>query len=192
MSILILDNYDSFVYNLYQRIGEISGIEATVLRNDATTLDEVRALAPSHIVISPGPGNPDDPKTFGICRDVIVSLGPTTPTLGVCLGHQGLTSAFGGTITRAPSVMHGKTSLVHHDGRGLLAGLPRPFVAMRYHSLTLAPDSIPDTFEITAQTDCGVVMAVQHRRFPIHGVQFHPESIGTPDGPRLLANFLAL
>jgi anthranilate synthase/aminodeoxychorismate synthase-like glutamine amidotransferase len=190
-SVVILDNYDSFVFNLYQRIGELCGVAATVVRNDRISVDGVRALAPTHLVISPGPGNPEDPAAFGVCGAVIRELGPTVPLLGVCLGHQGIGAALGGRVIRAEPV-HGKTSLVHHRGQGVLAGLPSPFRAMRYHSLVLDEAALPDGLEVTARTSDGTVMGVRHRRWPVEGVQFHPESIGTPQGIRLLANFLGV
>lgn len=189
MRTVILDNYDSFAYNLYQLIGELDEAPL-VFRNDAITVDELRALRPARIVISPGPGAPDDPAYFGVCRAVIRELGPTIPTLGVCLGHQGICSAFGAAIVRAPRPMHGKTSLVHHDGDALFHGIPSPFEAMRYHSLIARADSIPDGLEVTCRTADGIVMGVRHRRFPLVGVQFHPESIGTAVGKQVIANFL--
>jgi anthranilate synthase component II len=186
---LIIDNYDSFTYNLYQYLGELDA-GPVVYRNDKLTLADARALEPERIVISPGPGNPEDPAYFGVCREVIVSLSPSIPTLGVCLGHQGIGAAFGGRVVRAPTIMHGKTSLVMHDGSALFVGMPQPFEAMRYHSLVLDRASLPDCLAVTAQTEDGVIMAVAHREHPIYGVQFHPESIGSPLGRRLIENFL--
>lgn len=186
--VLLIDNYDSFTYNLYQYLCEL-GASVTVVRNDAITVSEVRALDPEYIVISPGPGVPRD---AGISVELIRALGPTTPVLGVCLGHQAITEAFGGLVTRAPELMHGKASLIHHDGSGVLEGLPSPFSAIRYHSLCAAPEAVPDCLEVTARTDSGVIMAVRHREYPVHGVQFHPESILTERGKDLLRNFLSL
>jgi len=189
--IVILDNYDSFVYNLYQAVGEITGVAARVIRNDAISLDELIAADPSHLIISPGPGSPEDPAYFGVCREAILELGQRIPVLGVCLGHQGIAAAFGGRVTRAPVVMHGKTCWIEHDGRGLFAGLPAPLQVMRYHSLIVEAESLPPALEVTSRTREGIIMSVAHREWPIVGVQFHPESIGTPDGPALLRNFLA-
>lgn len=189
MNVIILDNYDSFTYNLDQYLREL-GTRPRVYRNDAVSLDEIRSLDPDRIVISPGPGHPDDPAYFGVCRAVILDLGASVPILGVCLGHQGIIAAHGGRVIRARRVMHGKTSVVHHAGAGLLRGLPRPFRAMRYHSLVGDPTSLPESLVLTAWTRDGVIMGVQHRTQPTHGVQFHPESIGTPHGKALLANFL--
>lgn len=188
--VVILDNYDSFVYNLYQAIGELTGSAARVIRNDAITIDALVALEPTHLIISPGPGTPEDPGYFGVCRAAIQRLGPRIPVLGVCLGHQGIAAAFGARITRAPAVMHGKTSLIEHAGVGLFAGLRSPLRVMRYHSLVVDPDTLPDVLEVTSTTADGVIMSVAHREWPIFGVQFHPESIGTPAGKRLIANFL--
>ncbi|MCA9585647.1 MAG: aminodeoxychorismate/anthranilate synthase component II [Myxococcales bacterium] len=189
MKTLIIDNYDSFTYNLYQYLGELDA-GPVVYRNDKISLREACALEPERIVISPGPGNPEDPAYFGVCRDVILELSPTIPTLGVCLGHQGIGAAFGGRVVRAPAIMHGKTSPVLHDGSELFVGMPQPFEAMRYHSLVLDPACVPDCLEVTAKTDDGVIMAIAHREHPIYGVQFHPESIGSPLGRRLIENFL--
>jgi anthranilate synthase/aminodeoxychorismate synthase-like glutamine amidotransferase len=187
--VLVIDNYDSFVYNLVQYLGEL-GAEPVVHRNDAITVAEVRELAPDAILVSPGPGTPAD---AGISCEVIGTYGPRIPVLGVCLGHQCIGEVFGGEVVRAPAVMHGKTSLVTHDGTGVLRGLASPFEATRYHSLVVAPESIdPDELAVTATADDGVVMAVRHRRHPIEGVQFHPESILTAGGKQLMANFLAM
>jgi anthranilate synthase component 2 len=191
MKLLVLDNYDSFVYNLAQALRSL-GAETTVVRNDAWSLARLRAFAPDAIVISPGPGRPDEPRHFGICGAVLRELGSELPMLGVCLGHQGMVQAFGGQVVRAAQVMHGKASAIYHHGQGLLAGLPQGFMAMRYHSLVVAASQLPECFEITAWTADATIMAVAHRSAPLYGVQFHPESIGTPDGPRVLANFLAL
>ncbi len=184
--ILVIDNYDSFTYNLVQYLGEL-GAELVVRRNDAVTLSEIRALAPSHIVISPGPGTPHD---GGISLDVIREFHATMPILGVCLGHQCIAAAFGGQVGRAPRLMHGKTSLVHHDRRGILDGVPSPFQAMRYHSLIVS-GPLPACLEATAHTDEGEVMALRHRAVPLVGLQFHPESILTDHGKIILRNFLA-
>ena len=183
--ILVIDNYDSFTYNLVQLMGEL-GADLTVARNDQITLDEIRALRPSHIVISPGPGTPDD---GGISLDVIRILGPTTPLLGVCLGHQCIGQAYGGRVVRAPRLMHGKTSLVYHKNAALFTGVPSPFEATRYHSL-IVEEPLPDDLLVTAFTEAGEVMAVRHKRHPVVGVQFHPESILTRFGRRILQNFL--
>ena len=185
--ITVIDNYDSFTYNLVQYLGEL-GAEVAVHRNDAVTVAELRAAAPAGIVISPGPGRPDD---AGISRSVIEELGGTIPVLGVCLGHQCIGEVFGGEVVRAPAIMHGKTSLVHHDDRSVFAGLPNPFEATRYHSLVVAPESVPAVLEVTATTADGVIMGLRHRELPIEGVQFHPESILTNAGKQLLANFLS-
>jgi anthranilate synthase component 2 len=187
-TVLVIDNYDSFVFNLVQYLGEL-GAEPVVHRHDELTVDEIVDLDPDAVLISPGPGRPDD---AGVSNAVIERLAGVKPILGVCLGHQCIGQVFGGTVVRAPSVMHGKTSLVHHDGKGLLAGLPEPFEATRYHSLVVAPESVPSVLEVTARTDDGVVMALRHRELPVEGVQFHPESILTQAGHQLLANFLAL
>jgi anthranilate synthase component 2 len=189
MNVLILDNYDSFVYNLYQRLGEL-GASPRVIRNDAVTLKEVRQMAPDAIVLSPGPGHPANARDFGVCADVLRQVSPYTPTLGVCLGHQGIGSVFGGRVGHALRLLHGKTSTVRHDGRTIFEGLPNPFTAGRYHSLAVDRDSLPPELEVSATAEDGEIMAVRHRRFPIEGVQFHPESILTPEGPALLANFL--
>ena len=184
--ILVIDNYDSFTYNLVQYLGEL-GATLEVVRNDALDVDAIARMAPERIVISPGPGNPDQ---AGISLEVIRRLGPTTPTLGVCLGHQAIGQAFGGTVARARAQMHGKTSSIRHDGRGVFAGLSNPFVATRYHSLVVVADTVPADLEITARAEDGDIMGLRHRRHPIEGVQFHPESILTVEGKRLLANFL--
>jgi anthranilate synthase component 2 len=190
MTTLVVDNYDSFTWNLVQLVGAL-GERPLVFRNDVITVDDVRALAPSRIIFSPGPGHPGDPARVGVCRDILgaTDIVQTTPILGVCLGHQLIAAAFGGVI--APSEpMHGKTSLIHHEGRGILAGLPRPFEAMRYHSLVVQADAIPACLEVTAWCKDGTVMAVSHRQHPLYGVQFHPESIGTTHGRALVSTFL--
>jgi len=184
--IVVIDNYDSFVYNLVQYLGEL-GAEPLVYRHDAIDEPGIRALAPDGLLISPGPGTPDD---AGISCTAIESLGASVPVLGVCLGHQCIGQVFGGRVVRAGAVMHGKTSVIHHDGRGIFAGLQDPLVATRYHSLVVAPESVPDVLEVTATTDDGTIMGLRHRRFPIEGVQFHPESILTAEGHRLLGNWL--
>jgi anthranilate synthase/aminodeoxychorismate synthase-like glutamine amidotransferase len=191
VNVLIIDNYDSFVYNLYQRLGEL-GAQPVVYRNDAISLDEIRRLDPDAIVLSPGPGHPANARDFGVCTDIVRELGPTVPTLGVCLGHQGIGAAFGATVGHAARILHGKTSLVRHDGRTIFEGLPNPIAAGRYHSLAIERDSLPPDLEVSATSEDGEVMAVRHRRLPIEGIQFHPESILTPDGGRLLGNFLRI
>jgi anthranilate synthase/aminodeoxychorismate synthase-like glutamine amidotransferase len=185
--ILLIDNYDSFTFNLAQYLGEL-GAPPVVRRNDEITIDEIDALHPSHIVISPGPGRPED---AGVSVDAIRRFGPSTPTLGVCLGHQGIGIAFGGQVVRAAQLMHGKVSSVQHDGKGVFRGVSQPFVAGRYHSLVVA-DPTPAALEVSARTDDGTIMGVRHRQFPIHGVQFHPESVLTGEGMQLLRNFLEL
>ena len=185
--ILVIDNYDSFTYNLVQYLGEL-GATVSVLRNDAGTLDDVRAAKPERIVISPGPGRPEQ---AGLTMRVIEALGETTPILGVCLGHQAIGAVFGGEVVRAGVPMHGKTSTIEHDGRGVFHGITGPFQASRYHSLVVAETDFPEALEITARTrEDGSVMGLRHRRFPIHGVQFHPESILTGEGKTILRNFL--
>ena len=184
--IFVLDNYDSFTYNLVQYLGEL-GAELQVHRNDRITVDEVAALQPQKIVVSPGPCTPNE---AGISMELAVRLGPQTPLLGVCLGHQAIGQAFGGVVVRAPSIMHGKTSEIHHDGQRLFADLPNPFTATRYHSLVVERETLPDCLEVVAETDDGVIMGIRHRDYPVQGVQFHPESILTGEGKRLLANFL--
>nr|PZN69089.1 MAG: anthranilate/aminodeoxychorismate synthase component II [Bacillota bacterium] len=186
--IVVIDNYDSFTYNLVQCLGEL-GATLAVYRNDQVSVEQVAAARPEAIVISPGPCTPDE---AGISLELIRRLGPTTPILGVCLGHQAIVQAYGGRVVRAPSVMHGKTSRVRHSGEGLFAGLPNPFTAGRYHSLVADRASLPDELVVTAEAEDGVVMAVQHRVHPVYGVQFHPESILTECGPQLLRNFLRL
>ncbi len=182
--ILLVDNYDSFTYNLAHLFQEL-GAEVTVLRNDAVDADEAERLAPSHLVISPGPGRPGD---AGTTLDIVRRLGPRVPTLGVCLGHQAIVEAFGGEVGQARRLLHGKASPVSHDGRGIFAGLPDPLEAGRYHSL--AATAVPVSLEVCATADDGEVMAVRHRELPVVGIQFHPESVLTPDGPALGRNFL--
>ena len=183
--ILVIDNYDSFTYNLVQYLGEL-GADVRVRRNDRVTLDEIAGMAPAQILISPGPGRPED---AGITPEVIRRFGSRTPILGVCLGHQAIGVVYGGTICRSVP-MHGKTSMVRHDGRGVFAGLSEPFEAGRYHSLVIGPDSVPAELEVAARTDDGTIMAVRHRSHPVHGVQFHPESVLTEPGRAILRNFL--
>jgi anthranilate synthase/aminodeoxychorismate synthase-like glutamine amidotransferase len=186
--ILVIDNYDSFTYNLVQYLGEL-GARLEVVRNDAVDLPGVLARAPERVVVSPGPGNPDQ---AGVSLEVIRRLGPTTPILGVCLGHQAIGQAFGATVARAKTQMHGKTSAIRHDGRGLFAGLSNPFLATRYHSLAVLRETVPDDLEITATAEDGEIMGLRHRRYPVEGVQFHPESVLTVEGKQLLKNFLTL
>jgi anthranilate synthase/aminodeoxychorismate synthase-like glutamine amidotransferase len=184
--ILVIDNYDSFTYNLVQYLGEL-GAELRVVRNDAVSADEVVAMQPERLVISPGPGTPDD---AGVSLEVIRRLGATTPILGVCLGHQSIGQAYGATVARAQSQMHGKTSQIRHDNAGVFAGLPNPFTATRYHSLAVLKDTVTPDLEVTAWSEDGEIMGMRHRRHPVEGVQFHPESILTVEGKKLLANFL--
>jgi len=184
--VLVLDNYDSFVYNLVQELGEL-GADPVVFRNDAIDVAGIRAEQPDAVLISPGPGRPED---GGVSLAAIVELAGEIPLLGVCLGHQCIGQAYGGEIVAAPHLMHGKTSEIHHDGQGLFAGLPNPFVATRYHSLVVRPDSVPDELAVTATSTDGVVMGLRHRSLAVEGVQFHPESVLTASGPALLANFL--
>lgn len=188
MRLLVIDNYDSFTYNLVHFLGELGG-ESEVWRNDKITLDQVAAIAPEAIVLSPGPATPD---TAGICLSLIERFAPTTPILGVCLGHQALGQAMGGEVIRAPHLMHGKTSKINHSGKGLFRGLNSGFEATRYHSLIVRPQSLPDVLEVTASTDDGLIMGMQHRAYPSHGVQFHPESIASENGHAILQNFLNL
>jgi anthranilate synthase/aminodeoxychorismate synthase-like glutamine amidotransferase len=184
--LLLIDNYDSFTYNLVQAF-LVLGAEVSVYRNDALTVEAARSLAPSHLCVSPGPGTPYD---AGVSMDMIRAFAGSIPVLGVCLGHQSIVEVFGGQVVRADRLMHGKTSLVTHDGRTLFAGLPQPCEVGRYHSLIAAPATLPAVLEVSARTAEGEIMAVRHRSHLVEGVQFHPESILTPEGPRLLANFL--
>ena len=186
--LLLIDNYDSFSYNLVQYFGEL-GCALVVKRNDEIALDEIAALTPSHICISPGPCTP---RKAGISKDVILHFGPKIPILGVCLGHQCVGEAYGGTVVRASSLVHGKSSMIKHNGSGLFTGLPTPFEAGRYHSLVVERSSFPRCLEIIAENDDGEIMALRHREFPVFGVQFHPESVLTSDGKKILAQFLAL
>jgi len=187
--VLVIDNYDSFTYNLVQYLGEL-GADVRVRRNNQVTIGEIQAMAPDHILISPGPGRPED---AGITADVIRRFGPGTPILGVCLGHQAIGMVYGGTVCRATTPMHGKTSTVVHDRKGVFSGISEPFLAGRYHSLVIAADSVPADLEVAARTkEDGTVMAVRHRTYQVHGVQFHPESVLTEEGRRILRNFLDL
>jgi anthranilate synthase/aminodeoxychorismate synthase-like glutamine amidotransferase len=185
VKVLLVDNYDSFTYNLVHLFEQL-GAEVIVRRNDAITADEAEALEPDRLVISPGPGRP---REAGVSVEVIRRLGPSVPTLGVCLGHQAIVEAFGGEVGQAKTLLHGKASEIRHDGRGIFAGLPEPIEAGRYHSL--AAVRVPDELAVTATTGDGEVMGVRHRTFPVEGVQFHPESVLTPDGPHMAENFLA-
>jgi len=186
--IVVIDNYDSFTYNLVQRLGELDlGLEIRVFRNDQVTPAEVEALGPSHILISPGPCTP---REGGVSNDVIRHFAGKVPLLGVCLGHQCIGYAFGAEVVRADRLMHGKTSMIYHDGRTIFENIPNPFEATRYHSLTIRRDTLPEDFEISAWTDQDEIMGIRHRRWPMEGVQFHPESFLTPDGYTLLRNFL--
>jgi anthranilate synthase component 2 len=186
--LLLIDNYDSFTYNLYQYLAAL-GVDVLVRRNDALTLEEIVALAPERIVISPGPGTP---TTAGVSLAVVRELGARVPILGVCLGHQCIGEAYGGRVVRAPELRHGKTSAIYHDGRGVLRGLPNPFEAVRYHSLVVAREGLPDCLEVSAWTADGLIMGLRHREYPVEGVQFHPESVLTEGGLQLLANFVGI
>jgi anthranilate synthase/aminodeoxychorismate synthase-like glutamine amidotransferase len=185
--ILLIDNYDSFTFNLAQYLGEL-GAQTVVRRNDEVSIPEIERMQPERIVISPGPGRPED---AGVTVEAIRTFGARIPVLGVCLGHQGIGLAFGGTVVRAGELMHGKVSAVHHDGKGVFKGVSQPFTAGRYHSLVVA-EPVPDQLEVAARTEDGTIMGVRHRTAPIHGVQFHPESVLTPEGRKLLRNFLEL
>lgn len=192
MKILVIDNYDSFVYNIAQILGEL-GAEPMVIRNDKITLEEVKKMKPDGIVISPGPGHPADRKYFGVCTDVIKEMGPKTPILGVCLGHQGIVHAFGGKVVNAGKVRHGKTSPIQYTHDRIFENVANPFRATRYHSLVAEKDSIPDCLEVTARSlDDGEIMGIKHKQYPIEGVQFHPESVLTGEGRKMLQNFLSM
>lgn len=184
--ILVIDNYDSFTYNLVQLIG-LHTSDFRVIRNDAMSVSEVRTMNPAKILISPGPGRPEN---AGICVDLVQTLGATIPILGVCLGHQAIGYAFGGMVTHAPLLMHGKTSLIHHDTQGIFRTVENPFVATRYHSLVISPDTLPPELAVTARTDDDIIMGVRHITKPIEGIQFHPESVLTTVGPRLIENWI--
>lgn len=184
--LLLIDNYDSFTYNLYQMLSELKS-EVVVVRNDQFSLDWIEQQRPSHIVLSPGPGHPRD---AGLCLDVIRRFGASTPILGVCLGHQAIGYAFGATVSHASKIVHGKKSRVYHEGRGLFCGIPSPMEAARYHSLVVATERLPSCFAVTARSEEGELMGMRHRVYPIHGVQFHPESFLTANGQKLMANFL--
>lgn len=184
--ILIIDNYDSFTYNLVHLVAQHTEMYK-VVRNDVMGVDEVRQMDPNMILISPGPGRPED---AGISEQLIREFGPKTPILGVCLGHQAIGRVFGATVTYAPSLMHGKTSIIHHDGKGVYQNVPQDFTATRYHSLVVEEASMPDTLEVTSRTPDGVIMGVRHRHYPIEGIQFHPESILTIEGPKLIENWI--
>jgi anthranilate synthase/aminodeoxychorismate synthase-like glutamine amidotransferase len=186
--ILLVDNYDSFTYNLVQRLGEIDpGVDLKVVRNDQITLEDIELAAPSHLIISPGPCTP---KQAGISNDIVTRFSPKVPLLGVCLGHQCIGHALGAKIVRAGRIMHGKTSWIHHDGRGIYRGIANPFEATRYHSLVIEPGTLPDELEVVAWTDQNEIMGVRHKRYPLEGVQYHPESFLTLEGIKLLKNFL--
>lgn len=189
MRILLLDNYDSFVYNLKQYMGEL-GADVTVFRNDAIDEEGVRRFDPDAIVISPGPGHPAVKRDFGVCAEVLTGISHTVPTLGVCLGHQGIAHCYGGTVAKAEQLMHGKTSVIGHDGEGVFAGLEDPLVVGRYHSLVVGHD-LPSSLKVTATASDGTIMGIRHLKFPIEGVQFHPESILTSKGKSMMANFIA-
>ncbi len=186
--ILIIDNYDSFTYNLVHLVAGHTE-DYRVIRNDALTIEEIGELNPERILISPGPGRPDD---AGISKEVIRWFGTHTPILGVCLGHQAIGEVFGGKVTYAPALMHGKTSVIRHDGKGIFNNIPDNFTATRYHSLVLDPDSIPDVLEVSARSEDGVIQGIRHREYPLEGIQFHPESILTTEGPGLIANWLGI
>ena len=186
--ILMIDNYDSFTYNLVQAFREL-GADMQVIRNDQIDVDGIRALAPAAIILSPGPGNPD---SAGVTLAAIKEFAGKVPLFGVCLGHQSIAQAFGGRIVHAKQLMHGKTSRIHHDGRGVFAGLEQDFPAMRYHSLAVERESLPDCFEISAETEDGEIMGLRHKTFPIESVQYHPESIGTPEGMKQMRNFVQM
>ena len=192
MKILVIDNYDSFVYNIAQILGEL-GAEPVVVRNDQITLDNIKKMKPDGIVISPGPGHPADRKYFGVCTDVIKELGPKTPILGVCLGHQGIVHAFGGKVVNAGKVRHGKTSPIQYTSDRLFEDVQNPFKATRYHSLVAEGDTVPACLEVTARAlDDGEIMGIRHRQYPIEGVQFHPESVLTGEGRKILLNFISM
>ena len=185
--IVVIDNYDSFTFNLVQYLGQL-GATLTVVRNDKTSVQEVEEMKPEKILVSPGPCSPNE---AGISCDIIRSFGPRVPVFGVCLGHQCLGQVYGGQVVRAENLMHGKTSLIHHDDRGVFQDMPQPFEATRYHSLIVEASSLPDELEVSAKTDAGEIMGLRHREYPVFGVQFHPESILTEQGMRIMQNFLS-
>ncbi|MBI2184131.1 MAG: aminodeoxychorismate/anthranilate synthase component II [Thaumarchaeota archaeon] len=190
MKVLVIDNYDSFVYNLVQYVGE-QGAAPTVYRNDALTLQAAQMMKPDRIIISPGPGTPEDPRYFGVCLEIIREMGPKTPILGVCLGHQGIAYAYGGRVVKAKNLMHGKTSIIKHDCKAIFKGIANPVEATRYHSLAADKATLPKQLRITASTlDDGEIMGIRHVEYPVEGVQFHPESIATREGMRMIRNFL--
>ncbi len=190
LKVLVIDNYDSFVYNLVQYVGEL-GAEPIVYRNDEITLEKAARINPDRIIISPGPGTPEDRRYFGVCSDILLSISRRVPTLGVCLGHQGIISTFGGKIARAKRLMHGKTSMIKHDGDGVFRGVRNPLHATRYHSLVGDKERIPPCLKVTAESlDDGEIMGIRHVKYPIEGIQFHPESILTTDGKKIIRNFL--
>jgi anthranilate synthase/aminodeoxychorismate synthase-like glutamine amidotransferase len=191
MKTVLLDNYDSFTFNLYQYIGELDE-PPVVVRNDAVTLEGLQSLCPGRIVISPGPGDPAEPAYFGVCLDAIRHFGSRIPILGICLGHQGIVHAMGGKVINAPCVMHGKSSVITHNGDPVFDGVPKRFEAMRYHSLVGDCASLPPLLSVIARTDDGVLMGVRHKQYPMYGLQFHPESIGTPHGKQILRNLLGM
>lgn len=186
--VLLIDNYDSFTYNIYQYLGEL-GVEVDVVRNDRVKIDDIERMAPAHIIVSPGPGNPDE---AGISKSVIRHFAGKIPVFGVCLGHQCIGEVFGGIVEGAGEILHGKVSTITHDGKGVFAGIPSPITATRYHSLAIRRDSVPDVLEVSATSESGIIMGVRHRTLPVEGVQFHPESILTPAGHDILRNFLAM
>ncbi len=192
MKTLIIDNYDSFTYNLFQLVGEL-GADPRVFRNDRVSLSEIERGSYSHIIISPGPGDPTDPAYFGICHDIILKFGGISPLLGVCLGHQGIIDAYGGKIVRAGKIKHGKTSKIQHNQKDIFSEIRNPLTGMRYHSLIGEKFSLPECLEVTAMSlDDEEIMGVRHKKYPVFGVQFHPESVGTEDGRQMLINFLSI
>jgi anthranilate synthase/aminodeoxychorismate synthase-like glutamine amidotransferase len=186
--VLLIDNYDSFTYNLYQYLGEL-GAQVEVVRNDQVTIEDIEQMAPGHIVVSPGPGNPDE---AGISKRVIRHFAGKTPIFGVCLGHQCIGEVFGGVVEGAGEILHGKVSTITHDGRGVFAGIASPITATRYHSLAIRQEGVPEALEVSATSESGIIMGVRHKTLPVEGVQFHPESILTPEGHAILRNFLAM
>ncbi|CDG64384.1 MAG: anthranilate synthase component [Methanobacterium sp.] len=188
--ILIIDNYDSFTYNLYQLVGEFKE-DTRVFKNDKITIEEIKTLQPERIIISPGPGNPENKRDFGISKEIILKMGEKVPVLGVCLGHQGIFSAFGGKVTRTEPV-HGKQTMIYHQKTGMFKGVKSPLQAARYHSLVCNRNTTPPSIDILAETDDGMIMAIKHQHYPIFGLQFHPESIGTTEGRKIIKNFLEM